>query len=501
VNRVRVTRALEIGAAGVAAIFVLAFGVIATLRLRFPFELSWSESAMGGLVAARTLGRPMYTAPSIFDGVSCLYPPLFSDLSALVARLFESDSHSTFFLPMRLVSVVSCAGIFIGTLWILRRRRALTWAMAVALAAIFPASYGRMDFWHDIARVDSLFTFLVFASTAVLLEGTTLWSAALAGVFGGLATLTKQPALLLLGLAGFDTVFVKRQYGRALAFAVAFAVLVLGYLWSTGELVNPWFYYWILKTAGSRSFLSGNLLLGPLFVLLVIPFAVFFAGTALVFRYGSRGKATAAVSSQPQWSWSLVFGLWTLLSLILRAKDGGSINYFMPSISVGAMAIVEGAQWLARRGLDGRRIAGFAALAQLAILSYDPTLFLPTSDAVKEASHLAEILNKVDGPIWFPSYSSYATLAGKPWVTHYGTLTDIEATNPGRIAGEIALAIKNRHFGAIILHPTDSFVDRNQLSQFYEPQQFPTIHSPFLRRSLYNFDFGTIFVRKQPTAP
>jgi hypothetical protein len=494
----KATNCLEIGAAAVAGLFMLAFVVIASLRLPYPFEINWSESAMHSMVAARMLGRPLYTSPSIFDGASCLYPPFFVDLSALVGRLLHIDGNSVSFLPMRLVSIVSSAGIFIGALWVLRGRKAMTWRMAFALAAIFPATYGRLEFWYDNARVDTLFVFLLFVSTALLLESESLWSAALAGVFGALATLTKQPGLLLMGLVGLDTVFVKRRVGRAAAFALAFACSILTYLWVNGDLLNPLFYFWMLRAAGSRPLLWASFLRGPLFLVAVIPFAVFFAAAALILRFRSRGEASAAPLARLEWSWSLVFGLWTLASLILRAKEGASINYFMPSISVGAMAIAEGTRWIARHGLDERRIAGLAAVAQLAMLAYNPALFLPTAEAVKEAGQLVETLKKVDGPIWFPTFPSFAAMAGKPWVAHYGTLTDLDVTNPGQVARDVSRAIRSRWFGALILPPNDRFVNMTELRQFYQEQPFPEIRSPFLRRS-FNMEFGAILVRRSTT--
>jgi len=127
--------------------------------------------------------------------------------------------------------------------------------MAFALAAIFPASYGRLEFWYDNARVDSLFVLLLFISAALLLEGESLWSAALAGVCGALATLTKQPGLVLMGLAGLHTVLVKRRYGRVAAFVLAFSCSIVGYLLLTGDLLNPLFYFWMFKVAGSRPLL------------------------------------------------------------------------------------------------------------------------------------------------------------------------------------------------------------------------------------------------------
>ena len=221
-TRPGLTRSLETTALALALLFTVVFVVLAVVRMFHPFEISWAESAMLSMSLRRMHGEPMYVNPSLFDGATCLYPPLFFDLAALIARALPIGPDHVSFLPMRLLSVTSCLMILLGVVWLLRREKGLSWKMAIALGAIFPATYGRMDFWYDNARVDNLFLLFLFASTAILLEGRSLWSAVLAGALGGLATLTKQPALLLLGLAGFPTVFVKRQFARAGAFALAF---------------------------------------------------------------------------------------------------------------------------------------------------------------------------------------------------------------------------------------------------------------------------------------
>jgi hypothetical protein len=91
-----------------------------------------------------------------------------------------------------------------------------------------------------------------------------------------------------------------------------------------------------------------------------------------------------------------------------------------------------------------------------------------------------------------------AALAGKPWVAHYGTLTDLDVTQPGRLASDLSRAIKSRWFGAVILHPNDPLVNMTELRQFYEERAFPEIHSPFLRRT-FNIELGAIFIRKSLT--
>jgi hypothetical protein len=241
--------------------------------------------------------------------------------------------------------------------------------------------------------------------------------------------------------------------------------------------------------------LWNKLVLGPLYLALTIPFLTFFATVSVVLRI-RRGRARLPAAGTPVWSWSFVFVLWTILSLMLRGKENASINYFMPLIPIGILAMCEGFARIAARGLDGRRITAMAALAQLLMLAYNPTLFIPTKQATTEATALVDTLRKVDGPVWFPAFPSYAALAGKPWMTQYGTLGDLGTTNPGYVAGDLSRLIRDRYFGAILLYPDDRFVDRDELRRFYDERPLPAVHSPFLRRVHHIHVSGSLFVRR-----
>lgn len=169
----------------------------------------------------------------------------------------------------------------------------------------------------------------------------------------------------------------------------------------------------------------------------------------------------------------------------------------MPLIPIGIIALCEGLDWIAERGWDGRRIAAITAIAQLSMLAYNPSLFIPTKQAAAEATALVDLLKKIDGPVWFAAYPSYAALAGKPWVTQYGTLQDLSDTKPGYVASHLSQLIRERHFGAIVLHPDDPFVNRDELEDLYEEHPLPEVHSPFLRRVHHIHVAGTLFVRRK----
>jgi len=337
---------------------------------------------------------------------------------------------------------------------------------------------------------------LLFISAALLLEGESLWSAALAGVCGALATLTKQPGLVLMGLAGLHTVLVKAALWSRGGFRPRLLVFHCGIPLLTGDLLNPAVLF--LDVQGGRQssapvgqFPARSALPGG-----VIPFMVLFTAAALVLRF--RFSSEKLHPRQPtgrsgRGHWCLGCGRCSRSSSRPSRCQHQLLHAFA---CVGALALAEGAQWMARRGFDGRRIASLAALAQLAMLIYNPTLFLPTAEAAKEAGRLVETLKQVDGPIWFPAFlpmrAGWKTLGRTLWNADRSRRDQsghLAATSPARsgIAGSVCHLASQRPLG-----------EHDELRQFYEERPFPEINSPFLRRT-FNIEFGAIFIRKPLT--
>jgi hypothetical protein len=66
------------------------------------------------------------------------------------------------------------------------------------------------------------------------------------------------------------------------------------------------------------------------------------------------------------------------------------------------------------------------------------------------------------------------------------------------VTEQLSPLVRERHFGAMILHPTDRFVRRSELHQFYEERPLPAIRSPFLRRVHHIHLGASMFVRRDP---
>ncbi|PYR92834.1 MAG: hypothetical protein DMF84_11235, partial [Acidobacteria bacterium] len=102
----RYALAAEAIVCGAAAIFVVAYLLVALQRLAYPFDLEWMEGSMVHHVSRVLDTKPLYAPPTL-DYTPFLYPPLYYYVSAAAARVTGLG-----FLPLRLVSFGSSLVIF-----------------------------------------------------------------------------------------------------------------------------------------------------------------------------------------------------------------------------------------------------------------------------------------------------------------------------------------------------------------------------------------------------
>jgi 4-amino-4-deoxy-L-arabinose transferase-like glycosyltransferase len=166
---------------------ILTFVAVAILRLDHPFELEWVEGFFVEIVARIRDGKAIYVEPSL-DFISCIYTPLYFYVSAAVSIALGSG-----FAPLRAVSLLatlgSC-GVLYGMAWRETRSHWPGWLAAGTFAAAFAASGA----WYDLARVDSLFLFLLLLGMATLRAARSGWGIAASALFVTLSFLTKQTA-------------------------------------------------------------------------------------------------------------------------------------------------------------------------------------------------------------------------------------------------------------------------------------------------------------------
>lgn len=470
-------------ACGFAGLFV----ALAIQRLVYPFELTWLESYMAAPVLRCLRGESIYQAPS-FDYTSGIYPPLYFHLSSCLAQWFGMNADSFAFWPMRAISLLSTLGVSLVMGWLLSTRRRAPLQTAFVLGAMYLASFGRFEGWLDSSRVDALMCLLFFLAMALQIEGRGSASALAAGLCAGLAGLAKQPGLLCFVISAGFLAVAQNQGRRALLAGTAATATVLGYLAATGDLANPYFYYWLFEAPSRHPYSLRNLGLGLGFVAMTMPIVLVMALMPL-----RRGGTSAWQRFRALPPWSAATALTLVCSLLLRLKQGASINYFLPVLPLAAVAAYDAAIEAGTRHPQTRRYLSLGLLAQLLVLTYNPLPWLPTFADVQAAQRLVASLRAVDGPVWFTTFPSYARLAGKPWVLQDGGRIDLM---PSFVESELSKAVADQIFGAVILPDDDSSLSPESLSLHYHALQLPLDLPPFLRYLHSGHFLGRIYVRR-----
>lgn len=485
-------RSVETATLLLAAGFAVLFFFLTIPRLFYPFELTWLESYMFAPVLRCLRHESIYDAPS-FHYTSGIYPPLYFQLSAWLAMALGTTAAPREFLPMRLLSLGSTVGVFAILLGVLCRRRHAPWRLAFILAVVYLAAFGRFEGWLDSSRVDSLMCLFFLCAVALLLEGRGRRSAVLAGIVAGLAGLTKQPALLFVAAIGAFLAIVHRQRARVGLAALAASVVLFGTLALRGDLWNPYFYYWMFEAPSRHAYVAGSFWRGVGFLAATLPVLLAIGLGACAAAVRGCGGVRARLVALPLWSVALA--ITTLGSLLMRMKQGASINYFMPVFALAPVAAFDGATaWMVqKRERPQTSWLVCAVLVQLGLLVYDPTPLLPTYADVREGERLVAALRAVDGPVWFGTFPSYARLAGKSWVLHDGARIDLPST---LVSGELGKAVAAGYYGAIVLPADDSLMDSVVLERGYQPVQLPLAPPVFLHR-LHDMHFhGRLHVRR-----
>ena len=192
-------------------------------------------------------------------------------------------------------------------------------------------------------------------------------------------------------------------------------------------------------------------------------------------------------------AWGVATAITLLCSLLLRLKQGASINDVLPVLPLAGIAAYDAAAQAMRRSRALGRWLSLGLLAQFLMLTYNPLPLLPTFADVQAAQQLVSSLRAVDGPVWFTTFPSYARLAGKPRVLHDGGRIDLQ---PSFVRSELSKAVTAERFGAVVLPDDDSSLTPESLTLHYQAVQLPFDRPPFLR-SLHGDHFlGRIYVRR-----
>jgi hypothetical protein len=310
-------------AAGAFAVTVTSAGMIRRLD-----ENTYPESPniYEGIRTVRT-GR-LYFSLSDAPYVLQPYGPLFYVITAGIAKAAHLDVDVVAIRGrmMALACFVLCGYLA----FLISRRLAFSVAESTCAAAMLMAQPAFL-YWDVTVRPDMLLLPAMMASLYVALHKS--WDEnfryALAGVFGGLAFLIKQPGLA--ALLGIGAVLIFRsRYRQAIALAVGAAAPVASVFAILLWRHEPFLAQLTLmsKSAWSVSNGIGFTVHNHLFGSLVVALAIGATGFAFAIR-GEEGAQTVACFAAANW----------LVGISSIPQLGGDYNYYLPGLAGCALLL------------------------------------------------------------------------------------------------------------------------------------------------------------------
>jgi len=443
-------RTLRYGLALVAALFFAVYVGVAIARMGYPFQLEWMEGGSLAHVKRVLNGKPIYAAPSL-DFVPYLYPPFYFYLSAALCQVLGPS-----FLPLRCLSFLSSLGCFACIFWTVKRETKESFP-ALLSAGLFAASFGAGGAWFDLARVDSLFLFFLWACIAAIRSSSSLRAGLAAGILVSLSCLVKQTALVAcVPLAVHSLIFRRRS---AVPFLAAMALIVGGTTLFYEKTSQGWYSFYLFSMP-SQHLLLRRVLFSFWTRDILCHFPVASALAAWTVWTGIR---------RGEWDRSMFFlltggGLFAG-SWMSRLHSGGYDNVLLPAYTVLCAGFGMGVHRASIESRCGKRpwpgrtstLLWGLCIFQFGVLFYNPFEQLPTAADERAANGLKTRMSAVPGEVWAPCQGHLSSLAGKGEFAHQAPMWDVFRCRDDRarssLEKDVKEALRSKRFSAIVLDP------------------------------------------------
>ena len=439
----------------VCLIYVAMYCTIAIARMPYPFELEWMEGGSVDHVRRILDGKKLYAEPSL-EFAAYIYTPLYFYLCAAAAKVMGLG-----FFPLRFVSYLSSLGCFAAIFWIVRTETRNNVAGFLA-SSLFAATFRIGGAWFDIARVDTLFLFLLLASLYWVRFGKTMQASVLAGALLGLSFLTKQTALFVALPVFVYALYADRK--RGFVFCATFAAIAGLSTLVLNLIHDGWYWYYLfylprrheMGPVSLRAFWFGDLA-RPL------PVASLLAGVFLFARFYRKDRTAVSF-------YFLTGSGMCVSSWVSRLHTGGYDNVFMPAFAAMSILFGLGVHEVLRILSKGPRkqhrlweaCLYAACLLQFDMLRYNPLRQIPTPDDLAGGRAIVKEIEAIEGDVLVLYHGYLARLAGKsgfsPGLALHVFL-DEGAPATDRFTGDIRKAVEDRRFGAIILDEPWTYSD------------------------------------------
>ncbi len=443
----RYSKLLKVALFAIALLYIGTYLVLAFFRIRYPFELEWMEGGTLDQVNRILAGKALYVRPSP-EFVPFAYPPFYFYVAALASSILGAG-----FLAARLVSVVSSLGCFFIIFLFVKRETGSQFSGLLA-AGLFAATYRVSGDWLDIARVDSLFLFLLLAALYFIRFKSSPGSYILAGALISLSFLTKQTAMIVALPIMLYCAFM--NWRRSIFFIGAVAALggvgtlVLNYIY------NGWFNYYIFSIAGHHPMVSGILVsFWTADIVSVLPVAFIMAIFCIFIQLSDSPREISL------FYFSMAAGM-IGAACYSRLNPDSYTNVLFPAYA--ALSILFGVAFsmlfrFAGQATSARRPLELFVLLlcaiQFVLLAYNPLQLAPTREDWEAGNNLVNTLAQIKGDVLIPYHSYLPILVGKSSFAHGAAVGDIFQCDEGALRtallDEMKQTLREKRYSAIVL--------------------------------------------------
>lgn len=417
-------------------------------RVGYPFELEWMEGGMWEHLRRLARGESLYVAPSL-QFTPYIYNPLFAWLGALVAGTHEDGLQLA-----RGISVLATActlGLLAAWTWT-QTRTALA---ALLSASLYAGAFQVTGAWYDLARVDSLYVFLLLAAAYGLHRARSPLGLVFAALLGWLAFMSKQTALLSLSPLLLWTFWRWRWQGLWLALPCLALIGSSVFVLSTTS--GGWYEFYAFKLPSTHPILP-RMFVTFWWHYLVRPFIP----AAAILLLGLQQAKQRTSTCEFGFAMCLGLGFWAG-SFSMSVHDGGYHNSSMAFVA--AIALLSGwglptllERWSAAPMHGARRLA-LVAFFQVLLLSYDPRPLIPSPGSAEAGWTMVNRLASLKGEILVQTHQSLAIRAQALPSAHDVAINDVKRSAFPQATEAIEKSLKEgfeskRFAGVVALAPT-----------------------------------------------
>jgi len=454
-----------VGAA--AVLYLIMYLAIALARIKYPFELEWMEGGMIDHVRRILSGEQLYVSPSL-DFIPYIYTPLYYYFSAMAAKITGIG-----FFPLRLVSFIASLGCFCIIYRLVKRETDCKFYGIIA-SGLFAATFRISGAWFDIARVDSLFVFLLLLAIYLVRFGNSVKTYIIAGIFVFLSFFTKQIALFMF-LPVLLYSFIN-NWRYTLVLVGLLLILVVGSTLYFNSITDGWYTYYIFNLPAQHSINTS--LFGGFWgndIIARFPIACLIS-LLLIPLYFTKSNINAR---------NFIFYFLVLTGMIIgslssRLHRGGWDNVLIPAYAGMAISTVIGISEIFKyiKTIPENKQKSLevyiyiACIIQFVLLIYNPIKQIPTQKDVECGKKLINVVKEIPGEVIIPYHGYLTYMAGKKTHAHAMALFDIifkgdDVVIKEKLRFEIIQAIKKKRFSAIIIDYENSWWFQHVVEKYY----------------------------------